>query len=101
MKFFISRASDRRFGSTVNQYEIVIYGDDEEEPKPHERAYFDGECWCININTLEELLELKKEVGDIILSTRMKHIYEKELDGLPKEEIEMGEEIYIYDDWIE
>ena len=55
----------------------------------HEHIYreFDDEIWAIEINTLEELLELKRKYGEIIVGTSFENPRINELE--------------IYDDWRE
>jgi hypothetical protein len=43
------------------------------QEKPCENAVLEktqyGECWFIEINTINELMDLKKECGELILTT--------------------------------
>jgi hypothetical protein len=60
MEFFICRTS----GSCFNK------------KKPTENAYKKGEHWYIKINSLEELIDLTKIEGEIIISKDTLEIYD-------------------------
>lgn len=48
----------------------------ESSEKPTGKAYKEGEFWYIKINSLEELVELTKEEGEIIINGDFLEIYD-------------------------
>lgn len=46
------------------------------DKRPTEKAYKEGDCWYIKINSLEELIELSKKEGQIIINEDILEIYD-------------------------
>ncbi len=74
MEFHITRTSD-------------VYNDT--KPKPCDGAYLKNNIWCIKITSLEKLLQLSKQEGELVIENDGFH----NSQGIPS--------IEIYDDWRE